>query len=295
MIVVLNVCVIVMMSLVMIVMLNVGVIVMMPLVMIVMLNVGVIVMMSLVMIVMLNVGVIVMMPLVMIVMLNVGVIVMMPLVMIVMLNVGAIVMMPLVMIVMLNVGAIVMMPLVMIVMLNVGVIVMTSLVMIVMLNVGAIVMMPLVMIGSGHHGYDVSTPAQPLQHLCVCLWGTFLWQDWQPCVRRSILDLLPLFLFASSHILLISKKLHPQNMLFLSDLVIDARKGSFLYNETAMGDQADVAAINGPWSSTRFSTHTNPQSLHIIPRLIGPVGKEPPPNTVPAFFFFRRCRARLKL
>jgi len=53
MIVVLNVCVIVMMSLVMIVMLNVGAIVMMSLVMIVMLNVGV--------------GVLVMMPLVMIV------------------------------------------------------------------------------------------------------------------------------------------------------------------------------------------------------------------------------------
>jgi len=40
--------------------------------------------------------------------------------------------------------------------------------------VGVLVMMPLVMIVSGcHHGYDVSTPAQPLQHLCVCLWGAF--------------------------------------------------------------------------------------------------------------------------
>ena len=92
---------------------------------------------------------------------------------------GVIVMMPLVMIVMLYVGVIVMMPLVMVVMLNVCVIVMMMmlLVMIVMLGVGVLVMMPLVMIVSGcHHGYDVSTPAQPLQHLCVCLWGAFLWQ-----------------------------------------------------------------------------------------------------------------------
>ena len=47
-----------------------------------------------------------------------------------------------------------------------------------------------------------------------------------------------------------------------------------------MGDQADVAARNGPWLSTRFSTHANivisPDFiLHIIPRLIAPVGKEP--------------------
>ena len=35
-------------------------------------------------------------------------------------------------------------------------------------------MMPLVMIVSGcRHGDDVSTPAQPLQHLCVGLGGGF--------------------------------------------------------------------------------------------------------------------------
>ena len=60
-------------------------------------------------------------------------------------------------------------------------------------------------------------------------------QYWRLCARRSILYLLPLFHSASWYILLASKKLYRDNMFFLPDLVIDARKDSFLTRKLQWG------------------------------------------------------------